>query len=344
MKKVLFATTALVATASVAAADVTFSGYGRFGVKYTGSTDAVAAGATAAADANAVVAAQAAVNAATTTAGLKTATATLADATKAAAKSAAVAAGASSTDVTSRLRLQIDMSAESDGGVTFGARTRLQTSEGSAGTGMNGVRFFARSSGVEVGVGNIYGALEFMPGMYPIDLGLTGLGYQYTAYQFNGDAYSSGGNGASGSNGVEVMYSAGDFSVHVSASDTSDRLAAHAAYKMNGWTVALGVQDSDLATDTELAASIGGSVGMASVTLSYADNGTSGDHMVLAASFDVGTATKVQAYLADADAYADTSFGIGAHHDLGGGTSLRGGVASLGSGQTIADLGVRFNF
>ena len=34
MKKVLFATTALVATAGVAAADVTFSGYGRFGVIY----------------------------------------------------------------------------------------------------------------------------------------------------------------------------------------------------------------------------------------------------------------------------------------------------------------------
>ncbi|MCP3883731.1 MAG: porin, partial [Sulfitobacter sp.] len=32
MKKVLFATTALVATAGVAAADVTFGGYGRFGV------------------------------------------------------------------------------------------------------------------------------------------------------------------------------------------------------------------------------------------------------------------------------------------------------------------------
>ena len=35
MKKVLFATTALVATASVAAADVTFGGYGRFGVLYS---------------------------------------------------------------------------------------------------------------------------------------------------------------------------------------------------------------------------------------------------------------------------------------------------------------------
>ena len=35
MKKVLFATTALIATASVAAADVSFGGYGRFGATYT---------------------------------------------------------------------------------------------------------------------------------------------------------------------------------------------------------------------------------------------------------------------------------------------------------------------
>ena len=133
-------------------------------------------------------------------------------------------------------------------------------------------------------------------------------------------------------------------SVHVSASDTSDRIAAHVAYKMNGWTNALGAQDSASATDTELAASIGGSVGMASVTLSYADNGTDGDHTVLAASFDVGAATKVQAYVADADYFTETSFGIGAHHDLGGGTSLRGGVASLGNDDTRVDMGVRFNF
>ena len=40
MKKILFATTALVATASVAAADVTFSGMGRFGVKTTSASGA----------------------------------------------------------------------------------------------------------------------------------------------------------------------------------------------------------------------------------------------------------------------------------------------------------------
>ncbi len=34
MKKLLIATTALVGTAGVVAADVTFSGYGRFGIQY----------------------------------------------------------------------------------------------------------------------------------------------------------------------------------------------------------------------------------------------------------------------------------------------------------------------
>ncbi|WP_390911441.1 porin [Pseudosulfitobacter sp. SM2401] len=319
MKKVLFATTALVATAGVAAADVTFGGYGRFGILYN--------------DANV----------------------------------------GNETNVTSRFRLQIDATAESDAGVTFGARARIQqnntdnsttigisdgadgiagtaddivtaTPAGPAGTGINGVRFFARTGGFEVGVGNIFGALEFMPGMYPIDLGLTGLGYEYTAYAFNGDAYSSGGNGAAGSNGVEVMYSAGDLSVHVSASDTSNRIAAHAAYTFSGWTVAVGVQDSDDAGDTEAAFSVGGSIGIADVTLAYADNGTDGDHVVLAGRFDVGAATNVEVYVADADKFADTSYGVDFNHSLGGGTSIRGGVASLGGGSTRADLGVRFNF
>ena len=115
MKKVLFATTALVATAGVAAADVTFGGYGRFGVMYMDDDSA----------------------------------------------------GTDSTDVTSRFRLQIDATAESDAGVVVGARVRIQQNEGQQGM-TNGARFFARSGGFEVGVGNIFGALESMPGQYPI--------------------------------------------------------------------------------------------------------------------------------------------------------------------------------
>ncbi|WP_299414238.1 porin [uncultured Sulfitobacter sp.] len=297
MKKVLFATTALIATASVAAADVTFSGYGRFGILYVSN-----------------------------------------------------ATGTDETNLTSRFRLQIDATAESDAGVTFGARVRLEGEERDAAGGarpqINGVRYFARSGGLEVGVGNIFGALEFMPGMYPIDLGLTGHNYDYTAYNFRGDAYSSGGLGNGGDNGVEVLYSAGDFSAHISASDTDDRIAAHVAYTWNGWTFALGAQDSDNAADTELAVSVGGSFGIADVTLAYADNGTAGDHIVLAGRVDVGAATNIEAYIADADQWADTSFGIDFNHDMGGGTSLRGGISTGGSlgDETALDLGVRFNF
>jgi outer membrane protein OmpU len=304
MKKILFATTALVATAGVAAADVTFGGYGRFGVQYDSDVR------------------QAGVD------GILNTADDVFD---------------SEINVTSRFRLQIDATAESDAGVTFGARVRIQQNEGQTGR-TNGARFFARSGGFEVGVGNIFGALEFMPGMYPIDMGLTGLGYDYTAYQFNADAYSSGGLGSSGSNGIEFLYSAGDFSAHVSASDTSDRIAAHAAYTFSGWTFALGAQDSDNAGDTELAASVGGSFGFADVTLAYADNGTNGDVVVLTGRFDVGAATNIEVYVTDHELASDTGYGVDFNHDLGGGTSLRGGIVKRVNGDTRADMGVRFNF
>jgi len=301
MKKVLFATTALVATASVAAADVTFSGYARFGVLYNDEGQLNANGTT-----------------------------------------------DSSTDVTSRLRFQVDMTAESDAGVTFGARTRFQTAEGDGDTGMNGIRFFARSGGLEVGVGNIFGALESMTGQYTIDLGLTGLGYDYTAYNFRADLYSSGGAGDSGDNGVEVIYSFAGFGVHVSASDTDDRIAAAFDYSIGGFEVGVGLQDSDNAGDTEWVLAAEGDVGFATIGAAYArngdDDGVNGDHYALMARFDVGAATDVEVFVADADYFGDTAYGIDFNHDMGGGTSLRGGVAKRGAGNTIADLGVRFNF
>ena len=322
MKKVLFATTALVATAGVAAADVTFGGYGRFGVIYSSAAGANGIAQTFGDDGT----------------------------------------GDSSVDITSRFRLQIDATAESDAGVTFGARVRIEqendeifgppAGDGSYNsTGINAPRFFARSGGLEVGVGNIFGALEFMPGMYPIDLGLTGLQYEYTPYQYGGDFYDSDGAGAaSTNNAVEVMYSAGDLSVHVSASDgPNERVAAYVAYAWNGWTFALGGQDSNRASDTELAASASGNIGPAFVSLAWADNGTNGDQFTLAARFDVGAATNIEAYISDADTIfgtptQNTGYGIDFNHDLGGGTSLRGGVAKLFAGHTIADMGVRFNF
>jgi outer membrane protein OmpU len=331
MKKVLFATTALVATAGVAAADVTFGGYGRFGVYYDeGATE-------------------------------------------------------NETTITSRFRLQIDATAESDNGVTFGARARIQQDNDGAATtnavdadaasasgsynatreetGINGVRFFARTGGFEVGVGNIYGAIDSMPGMYPVELGLTGLSYDYIingagAYSAT---YSSDGNGAAGRNGVEVLYSMGDLSAHLSYSELDastiagaavasnddlegERIEGYLAYTFSGWTVALGLQDSDKANDTEVALTVGGNVGVADLTFGYADNGTGGDAFAITAAFDIGAATRLTAVVLDQESYSDTVYGVGVTHDLGGGTSLRGGIQNDNLGNTVADLGVRFNF
>ena len=60
-------------------------------------------------------------------------------------------------------------------------------------------------------------------------------------------------------------------------------------------------QDSDNAADTEFAVSVGGSIGPVDLTLAHADNGTAGDHTVLAGRFDVGAATNIEVYFADAD-------------------------------------------
>jgi outer membrane protein OmpU len=366
MKKVLFATTALVATAGVAAADVTFGGYGRFGAIYTESKGVAgtATNATQISSAQAALivantnltAATAAYNASvaagTATGGQLIAVQDAQAGVDAAAASLAALQGVAAddgVDIESRYRLIITATTESDVGVTFGAMVRIQQNENQAAAnddGINAARFFARAGNLEVGVGNIFGALEYMSGQYVIDLGLTGLGYEYVAYDVNGDYYSSGSAG-SAPNAVEVIYSMGDFAFHASASDVFDRRAIVAQYTASDWTFALGWQDSDNAGDTELTASVVGSLGIADVGFAWADNGTNGDRYVLSGRVEVGASTDVEGYITYVDGgntVEDTGYGIDFNHSLGGGASIRGGVAQRLNDTIIADLGVRFNF
>ena len=99
-----------------------------------------------------------------------------------------------------------------------------------------------------------------------------------------------------------------------------------------------------IANDTEVALTVGGNVGVADLTFGYADNGTGGDAFAITAAFDIGAATRLTAVVLDQESYTDTVYGVGVTHDLGGGTSLRGGVQNNRNGATVADLGVRFNF
>ncbi len=343
MKKILFATTALIATASMAAAEVKISGYGRFGLDYNDGNDRIVA------------------NQGPGGSGLLT----------------------SSTNITSRLRLQFDMSTETDGGVTLGARARVNydSRDNVPGTGtFNGARFYATAGGFTLGVGNIIGAIEGVPGLYletrTAGIGIDGAGFHSLVTNvagnvagqfFNWDAYSSGGAGA---NGLEVLYKSGNFSGHLSYSTDNgatavDRIAVNVAYTFGDWTAALAVQDSDIAGQDKTFVSVAGKLGQFGVRLAFADNDGISKYG-LYGNMDIGTASNIVLFVtsedaADAGAIAQgrdnrdtvanrdsggegTSYGIHYSYDLGGGASFEAGAVQTSTENTTVQAGVYFSF
>jgi outer membrane protein OmpU len=318
MKKFLIASTALVMTAGVAAAEVKISGEGRLGLQYNG-------------------------------------------------------ANATKTSLEKRMTLNIDGSTTADNGVTFGARVRVRSDE-VVGTAVNGARVFARTGGLTVAGGNILGAIESMPNLYGPSVGLTGLGWSglstnvdrggatHDAGYFDWDAYSSRGNGAEG---IEVIYTMGDFTGHVSYSASklnggvaaTKRIGAYGAYTFSGWTVALGVQDSDTARDSsdKVVVTASGKIGDFGIGFGAAQNGKGAKGVAgkitkyaLNGSYTMG-ATTVSGYVANQNVLpvaggSKTSFGIGASYNMGGGARLVGGLERTTRKDTRADLGVVFNF
>jgi outer membrane protein OmpU len=342
MKKFLIASTALTLSAGVAAADVTFSGDARFGVNYNSEAGV--------ADTN---------------------------------WTDRVGGNTSKTQLEKRYTLNIDASTTADNGVTFGVRQRIRGEEGQFSTGgprasaLNGTRMFARYQGFEVAIGNVLGAIETMPNMYSRGVSLTGLSWGGVVTKadrgalnvMDWDSYSSGGAGAEG---IEVLYSAGDFKGHISyssdsfnnssysdANGTAERLAAYGAYNYNGWTMALGMNKSDSIRDDledAIVASVDGKIQDFGVGFAAARLGKGADKLnkfVLNGSYAMG-ATTIGAYVAQqselpaavivGQSTSKTSYGLGASYNLGGGASLVGGVERTTQKTTRADFGVSFRF
>jgi outer membrane protein OmpU len=259
---------------------------------------------------------------------------------------------ASTTRIEKRMTIDMVGTTETSSGITFGAKLRLRSNEGAAGQGIAGARVYMQTSGFELAMGNIDGAIESMPNLYSPSVGLTGLGWQglvtnTVASRFAWDSYSSTGNGVEG---VEAIYTAGAFTGHVSYSEADlasipgapKRGAAYGAYTMNDWTVALGVQKSSVVGEDKVVLTVGGKVGDYGVGIGFADNdGTKKIALNGSATFG---ATTVSAFIADEDtAGTDLAIGLGASYDLGG-ASVVGGVERGATGNTRADLGVSFSF
>ena len=249
--------------------------------------------------------------------------------------------------------MNIDGTTETDSGIEFFARVRIRggnTGDGAtSASSVSAPRVGMKSGSITVAAGNINGALESTPGLYSGGVGLTGLGWgnlpinNNAAGAWKWTSFSSGGGG---SNGVEVIYSADGFGAHVSVAGASgaQRTAMNVSYKFSDWTVALGHQSADVANEETTLLTVGGTIGDIAVGLAHADNAGDRDATRVNATFSVGAASKVSVfYTAASGVGREDAYGLGFSHSLGGAT-LAGGVANSFTGQTSADLGVRFKF
>ena len=307
MKKILIATSALVATAGVAAADVTLSGYGRFGLDHS---------------------------------------------------SAVVAPGVTKTRINSRFRLNIDGSAETDAGVTFGARVRMQQSSGGV-TVLNQPQFSATYQGLRMEVGNANSAIDSVALMYNSEIGYLdrGLGDPIGGFA----AYSSGVASLT-RQGVFASYKLGADSVRASVinldqtatSSIANRkeVSVSADYKFGQFTVAAAYADNAANVNNATSAFIGAEYAITpdanAGLLHFQDKDGAGVKVrrtTVYGNYKMDAMT-FKGYVAndnDADNLTDTAFGLGMDYDLGG-ARLAGDIHRTYAKTTVVGLGVRFNF
>ncbi|WP_312524649.1 porin [Paracoccus sp. (in: a-proteobacteria)] len=338
MKKVLFATSALVLSAGFASAEVAVSGDGRMGMIYDGND----------------------------------------------------------VQFSSRARVLFTLTGESDAGLSFGGKFRVDQENYSS----NAYRSAARGTAGQVWISGTYGKLAMGDVVSASEAAIGDL-YEigYTDGAFAGDQEEIKYLTADGENlnqGPSILYSYGvnGFTFYASASDGSTNVCAGAitgsgtiiGYDADGRAIVDGCVDNE---DTDIAYSLAAAyeAGNYNVGLGYAKHGDA-DEIVLGgeAKFDqfsvkgvyakwsdrftggadsekldssIGLSAAYQAdavlvkgfYIRDkfkyavADSESFDSFGIGADYDLGGGATLAGAIIDTDYlNDTVADLGVKFKF
>lgn len=315
MKKVLLATTALLMTAAGASAEITFSGYGRFGLDYVENLPTVT--------------------------------------------------NVEETQVNMRMRVNINGSVETDSGITFGGRTRLQYTDGNVGATLSRAMLFASGGGIRLEVGNANTAYDSAALMYNSEIG-------YLDRSFggpNGDYYSFDSTPAAANPnrmGLFVSYSVDAFNVRLSYVDqdqattaaTDEEIGISADYNFGQFTVSGAFVDNAAGDGTADALFLGAEFALNDATnigLLYADYDTdtvdpvTGDldstRITLYGNYTMGALT-YEGYVATDDQAGltnDVAFGLGVDYDLGG-ARLGADIHRNYSEQTIVGLGVRFDF
>ena len=315
MKKILFASTALVATAGVAAAELTIGGSARFGLAYDESET-------------------------------------------------------NETRIEQRMRVNITGIAETDAGVKLEARFRLEANEDDhensiSGRGPGAAGFAVSFGGLRVDVGNVSNVLDSGDQVDYYGYGIGFTSFLEANSNFNGPATGFGAGSADATT-IKARYTVGDFSASLSYKETraqaavaavpgnagSAAVAADEEYQLGlGYTLANGMSIGAVYSDTDTAGDywvigLNGTAGAIGYTVMVGDGDNQQDTSISASmNYEVSSATSIRALVADGGVTgADTAYGIGFRHGLGGGVTLAGGVGSDSSSNTKADLGVSFSF
>ena len=273
----------------------------------------------------------------------------------------------SGTFVHTRLRFNIDATTETDSGVKFGGRIRIQQSAGldsytyaygnSNDTTISPAMLYVEYEGLRVEVGNVNTAFDSAALIYDSELGLTDSSFgdsQSSFYSFSTGDYHNG------RAGVYASYSMSGFTGQISYVDSehyhtgvsSDAETSVAlAYTTDQFTVSAAAAQNGSGISGNDIWFIGGAYKLsdvATVGLNYISEGSSANDsttVVLYGNYKMDAVT-VKGYIANNDDPAnadDIAIGIGADYDLGG-AKLTGGIQRGYDDNTLVDVGVRFNF
>ena len=328
MKKVLFATTALVLTAGVAAAEVAVTGDARIGLRYDSDNACdITVDATCPADGT-----------------------------------------RSTWNVVNRARVKFSMTGESDAGLSFGAELRADNAgganRGDAGSGTAGKVWVSGSYG-KLTAGDIDSAMESAVGDLP-EVGLTGLNFYNELTYLTSDQDDAGAQDDAGLlyeyaiNGVKVFASFHDQYYGQTGNKVEDNAwSIGAQYDMAGYNFGLGYEDAGDVNHWGLSA--GGEFAGAKVKAVYTRatddaTDTDADQYGLGAEYAMANGVNLSGFWrhveidpAAGDSWGTDYLGLGAGYDLGGGATVKGGIVNVSSDndaddETLADFGLEFKF
>ena len=272
------------------------------------------------------------------------------------------------TRIFQRLRFNINAKTETESGVTFGGRIRLQSDSGRSEATLNTAYVYATYEGFRVEVGNSNAAVDSAALAFNSEIGITDFSagdpiFVYQEYQ------SRGFGGNNNRMGVFASYSVGEFNGRVSYIQdnqtdnvtNADEFAISADYKFGAATVSAayadnagGVQDARyFFLGAEYGVSDAVNVGV--LYFNADDTFDTEDKVTVYANYTVNAIT-VKGFISSspnagivadsanlADYDEDLAYGIGVDYDLGGARAAFG-VQQDFRGETFLDAGVRFDF